>query len=94
MHVGPYDDKVMPAVMLFHDKQSKCSYSASKHFYNPAIEVPGEYDREDFFGRGGNSRLDTSVDAVMLRPGYKVYLYEDPKWTGYYEVFEGAYQEG
>ena len=31
------------------------------------------------------------VDSVMLRPGYKVYLYEKDHWEGEPEVIEGAY---
>ena len=53
------------------------------------MKAPGEFDRYDFYK--GNFRVDYQVDAVMLRPGYKVYLYEKPKWTGPYEVIEGAY---
>ena len=91
MRVGPYDDQVMPAVILFHDEESNCSYAASRLFYNPEVKSPGEYDQRDF--RSSNYRLNTEVDSVKLRPGYKVYLYEQPKWQGNYEVIEGAYEE-
>ena len=39
-------------------------------------------------------RLDMAVDAVMLRPGYKAYLFAQPKWQGTFEVIEGAFQDG
>ena len=55
--VGPYDDQVMPAVMLFHDESSHCAYSASRHYYNPAVKNPGEFDYSDFYGNG-NFRMD------------------------------------
>ena len=48
MRVGPYDDQVMPAVILFHDEESNCSYAASRLFYNPEVKNPGEYDQRDF----------------------------------------------
>ena len=78
MRVGPYDDHVMPAVIFFYDHESKCSWAASRHYYNPAVRNPGEYDRRDFAGL--NYRLNWHIDSVMLRPGYKVYLFEEPKW--------------
>ena len=68
----------MPAVIFFYDHESKCSWAASRHYYNPAVRNPGEYDRRDFAGL--NYRLNWHVDSVMLRPGYKVYLFEEPKW--------------
>ena len=90
IRVGPYDDKIMPAAVLFNDGKSKCGYSASRHYYDPREEYPGEFDRGDFF----NTRLDWAVDSVMLRPGYKAYLFAQPKWQGTFEVIEGAFQDG
>ena len=40
-----------------------------------------------------NWRLVVSVDSVMLRPGYKIYLYEKPHWQGIVDEIEGKYQE-
>ena len=90
IRVGPYDDKTMPAALLFNDGKSKCGYSASRHYYDPREEYPGEFDRSDFT----KTRLDWAVDSVMLRPGYKAYLFAQPKWQGTFEVIEGAFQDG
>ena len=90
VRVGPYDDTVMPAATLFWDGEKNCTFSPSFLFYNPDEPNPGQYDQIDTEKR--NWRAVKSIDAVMLRPGYKIYLYEKKHWQGDYDVIEGAYQ--
>ena len=104
MRVGPYDDLVMPALMLFDGFTHSCDGAASRHFYDPREKYPGQYDRDDLY----YTRIRYSADSMMLRPGYKVILYEMPKFEGLdasvddkgekvratYEVIEGAFAEG
>ena len=105
MRVGPYDDLVMPALMLFDGgKERACNGSASRHFYDPREKYPGQFDRDDLY----YTRIRFGADSMMLRPGYKVILYEKPKFQGLdayvndkgetipanYEVIEGAWAEG
>ena len=39
-------------------------------------------------------RRSWGIDSVMLRPGYTMYLYEEPHWKGKPVVIEGAYASG
>ena len=44
IRIGPYDDQIMPALMLFDShKRSDCSENASRHFYDPRDKYPGEF---------------------------------------------------
>ena len=94
----------MPALILFDGFTHSCDGAASRHFYDPREKYPGQYDRYDLYW----NRVRWSADSMMLRPGYKVILYELPKWQGIdasiddkgnkidatYEIIEGAYQDG
>ena len=75
--MGPYNDQIMPALMLFYDKQGTCSFTPSRHFYDPTEQYPGEFQGSDFYLR----RYFVS-DSLMLRPGYRVILYEKKMWKG------------
>ena len=39
-------------------------------------------------------RLSGAVDAVTLRPGYRVTLYSNDGWSGQEETIVGAYEKG
>ena len=73
--------------MLFFDYKKSCSNSASRHFYNPRDPYPGEFQGEDM----NSTRTWWNTDSLMLRPGYKVYLYEKKMWRGKYAVYEGKW---
>ena len=38
-----------------------------------------------------STRTWFNTDSLMLRPGYKVYLYEKKMWRGKYAVYEGKW---
>ena len=90
IRIGPYDDQIMPALMLFKDKKKSCTNMASRHFYNPRDPYPGEFQGEDFI----SARTLYASDSLMLRPGYRVYLYEQKMWHGKYAVYEGKWASG
>ena len=73
VRVGPYDDTIMPAVLLFHDMEGKCGGAPSRHFFDPTQPNAGEVNDEDLRLQ---RHLTREVDSVMLRPGYKVVLYK------------------
>ena len=96
----------MPALTLFDGYKFKCEGSATTFFYDPRDQYPGHFDRTDIYNE--NHRIKNSADSLMLRPGYKVILYENPKFQGIdasvdekgnetkatYEIIEGAYLNG
>ena len=45
LRMGPYDDQIMPALMLFEDTETPgtCSNIASRHLYDPREKYPGEF---------------------------------------------------
>ena len=72
VRVGPYDDTIMPAVLLFDDYNGKCGGAPSRHFFDPTSPSPGEVNDEEL---ADQRKITREVDSVMLRPGYKVVLY-------------------
>ena len=89
VRVGKYDSKKMPAATLW---RGDCEYSPQRYFYDERITYPGEFDIEDIYHR--TMRLSGAVDAVTLRPGYRVTLYSKNGWRGEEETIYGAYQKG
>ena len=80
----------MPAALTFYDGHQNCGFGAKRDMYDPKEQYPGYVDQDDL-----RDRRDVKwVDSVMLPPGYKLYIYEKPKWQGEFEVIDGAYQEG
>ena len=91
IHVGIYDDKVMPAAMLYGNKEltRKCDRGAARFFYDPKYKsAAGEYNRIDIEAMKGTHK---EVDSVMLRPGYAIQLYEEQGWRGKSVRIHGAY---
>lgn len=96
----------MPALILYNGRKGTCAGSASRHIYDPRDRYPGHFDRADT--NDAKKRVSYFADSLMLRPGYKVILYELPKWQGIdasvddegnetkatYEIIEGAYLHG
>ena len=70
VRVGKYDSKKMPAATLW---RGDCDRFPQRYFYNEHLEYPGEFDIEDIYHR--TLRLSGAVEAVTLRPGYRVTLY-------------------
>ena len=87
IRVGIYDDKVMPAAMLFLSK--RCNGGAARFFYDPRYKhAEGEYNRIDIDATRGGYK---AVNSVMLRPGYTIQLYEEQGWRGKSVKIHGAY---
>ena len=74
--VGSYDDKEMPAVMLF--STDDCKGEASFHLYDRSAKGAGEYSIDDI----KDQRRSHLVKSVMLRSGYFVTLFADNGWGG------------
>ena len=87
--VGKYDSKKMPAATLW---RGDCELFPQRYEYNERREYPGEFDIKDIKYR--TVRLSGAVDAVTLRPGYRVTLYSKNGWRGEEETIYGAYQKG
>ena len=87
IHVGTYDDKEMPAVMLF--QTDDCKGAASFHMYDRSAHRPGAYSIGDI----SEQRGDAEVHSIMLRSGYSVVLYSDNGWSGVSELIKGAYAD-
>ena len=54
IRVGIYDDKVMPAAMLFGNKEKtgKCDRGAARFFYEPKYgAAAGEYNQLDIYAQ-------------------------------------------
>ena len=89
VRVGKYDSKKMPAATLW---RGDCNNLPQRYFYNDSKLYPGEYDINDIAHR--TVRLSAAVDAVTLRPGYRVTLFSESGWRGEQETILGAYEEG
>ena len=79
----------MPAATLW---KGNCKYLPQRYFYNDSTPHPGEYDIYDMADR--LSRITLGVEAVTLRPGYRITLYSKNGWIGEEETITGAYEEG
>ena len=76
VRMGPYDDKIMPAAVLYGGagKKHQCAGAASKFMFDIKDgKGAGEYNREDI---EKERTLANAVDSVMLRPGYAIQLFE------------------
>ena len=89
VRVGKYDSKKMPAATLW---RGDCEHFPQRYFYNDGKKHPGEYDIADIAHR--LYRLSAAVDAVTLRPGYRVTLYSKNGWTGDSQTIKGMYEAG
>ena len=70
--------------------RGNCDTNPQRYLYNDAEEYPGEYDIHDMHYRLDD--LAGAVDAVTLRPGYRVTLYSQDGWKGVEETIHGAYE--
>ena len=76
VRVGPYDDKIMPAAVLYgsHAQKHQCIGQASRYMFDIKDgNGAGEYSRKDIVK---NTKMSKAVDSVMLRPGYAIQLFE------------------
>ena len=64
MRVGYYDDKQMPAVMLFDT--ADCKGESSFHMYDRRSKAPGAFSIDDI----SDQRSSNKIKSVMLRKGY------------------------
>ena len=64
MHVGYYDDKQMPAVMLFDT--ADCKGESSFHMYDRSSKAPGAFGIDDI----ADQSISNKIKSVMLRKGY------------------------
>ena len=87
--VGKYDSKKMPAATLW---RGDCNQFPQRYYYYDGLIVPGYYSIHVIYDR--TLRLPGAVEAVTLRPGYRVTLYSKNGLTGVSETITGAYEEG
>ena len=70
--------------------RGNCDRDPQRYLYNDEEEHPGEFDIHDMQYRLHS--LSGAVDAVTLRPGYRVTLYSQDNWKGAEETIHGAYE--
>ena len=78
IRVGPYDDKIMPAAVLYGSPDYKlnheCEGQASRYMFDIQDgNGAGEYSRKDIVK---DRLMSNGVDSVMLRSGYAIQLFE------------------
>lgn len=79
----------MAAAILW---RGNCDLLPSRYFYDETDQFPGQFDTDDLHYRLGNH--SSAVEAVQLRPGYRITLFEKQGWAGKKEVIYGAFEDG
>ena len=71
--------------------RNDCQSEPQRYFYNEQDANPGVFDIKDMHYR--LNTLSGAVQAVQLRPGYRITLYSEDGWKGVEETIYGAYDD-
>ena len=71
--------------------RGNCDSDPQRYLFNEEEKNTGMFDIHDMEYR--LHHLAGAVDAVTLRPGYRITLYSQDGWKGVEETIEGAYEK-